>query len=84
VKHKEHLLTSGIEILVTLAKNDEDDGAWVRSTKALAAAIEYCVYVLDEIEQSKTKKELCEKYGTTHKAFNRCFNKIKELFTHDE
>lgn len=81
---RENLITSGIEALVTIAKNDSSNGEWIKSPAAFAAALEYYVCSLLRIEDMPTKKQLIKKYETSLVTFNRYLARIVENKLMDE
>lgn len=67
----EDFITSGIEFLISFAKEKNDSGAWITKPQAFAAAIEYVVSRLARNEEVPLKKELVSRYETSLATFNK-------------
>ncbi len=77
-RYEDSFLSSGVELLVTIAKERNDDGLWVLKPQALAAALELCVSELMENIRPPYKKELQQIYQISPATLNKYYNMLFE------
>lgn len=77
-RYEDSFLSSGVELLVTIAKERNDDGLWVSKPQALAAALELCVSELMENIRPPYKKELQQIYQISPATLNKYYNMLFE------
>ncbi|MDD5017367.1 MAG: hypothetical protein PHO15_04610 [Eubacteriales bacterium] len=77
-RYDDDFVTSGVEILASIAKVKGDAGEWIKKPQALAAALEYYVSgILDKIIMP-LKKDLVRIYGITPDTLNKYYDKLCE------
>ncbi len=77
-RYSDDFITSGIELLTSLAREKRDRGGRIYNPNALAAAIEFCICNMSENADPPLKKELIQRYGTTIKTLNRYCDLISQ------
>lgn len=77
-RYEDNFLSSGVELLVTIAKERDDNGSWVVKPQALAAALELCVSELMEDVRPPLKKELQRVYEISPTTLNKYYNMLFE------
>lgn len=77
-RYEDSFLSSGLELLVTIAKERNDNGAWIAKPQALAAALELCVSELMEEKRPPLKKELQQLYEISPATLNKYYNMLFE------
>ncbi len=78
-RYSDDFVTTGVELMATIARERKDNGVWIKRPAAFAAALEYCVCNLLENINTPRKKELAQIYGANLDTLNRYCNKIYGL-----
>lgn len=76
-RYDDSLITTGVEVLVSIHKKRADDGTWISRPQALAAALELFSCELMGIKKP-FKKELAKIYRTTLPTMNKFYDLINK------
>lgn len=74
--YSDDFISSGIELLASMAKNRKDNGRWITRPQALAAAMEYYLNETKHDDELPQVSEMVKKYGTTITTFNKFYDII--------
>lgn len=77
-RYDDAFITAGAQLVMTIAKERNDEGVWIKKSEALAAALELCVSELLEIKRRPLKKELQQIYSVTLTTLNKYYNMLFE------
>ncbi len=77
-KYADDFISSGIELLTSIAKDRGDSGVWIVRPQALAAALEYFICEIDGKVGIPLKKDLTKRYGTTLATLNKYYDMLCE------
>lgn len=77
-RYDDAFISAGAQLVMTIAKERNDEGVWIKKSEALAAALELCVSELLEIKRRPLKKELQQIYSVTLTTLNKYYNMLFE------
>lgn len=77
-RYDDDFLSTGVELLVSIAGERNDRGAWIARPEALAAALELGVSELMDYKRPPLKKELVRIYGVSLITLNKYYRIIFE------
>lgn len=75
-RYNDEFVTVGVEMMLTIVKGRKDDGNWIRTPEAFAAALEMYVCEVTENIEPPSKRELSEVYGITTPTINKYYAKL--------
>ncbi len=78
LRYNDDFLSTGVELLVSIAGERNDGGTWVARPEALAAALELGVSELMDYKRPPLKKELIKTYGISLITLNKYYRIIFE------
>lgn len=76
-RYDDAMITTGVEVLVSIFKNNGDDGKWITRPQALAAAVEFFACELLG-QKMPLKKELIKIYKTSLATLNKFYKIINK------
>jgi len=75
-RYNDEFVTLGVEMMLSIVKGRKDDGNWIKTPEAFAAALELCACETTEDIQQPTKKELAEVYGISVPTISKYYAKL--------
>lgn len=76
--YDDEFLSTGVELLVSIAGERNDGGKWIARPEALAAALELGVSELTDYKRPPLKKDLVKRYGISLITLNKYYRIIFE------
>jgi hypothetical protein len=77
-RYDDDFISTGVELLVSIVSERNDNGAWVARPEALAAALELGVSELTDYKRPPLKKELVKLYGVSLITLNKYYRILFE------
>lgn len=75
-RYNDDFVTLGVELMLSVVKGRKDDGKWIRTPEAFAAALELSVCDASKEELPPTKRELSEVYGISVTTLNKYYKAL--------
>ncbi len=72
-RYNDEFVTFGVEMLISVMKDRGDDGSWIATPEAFAAALELGASEVNEIARPPLKKELAGIYGISVSTLNKYY-----------
>lgn len=72
-RYNDEFVTVGVEMMLTIVKGRKDDGKWIKTPEAFAAALELHACEVTENIEPPFKRELSEVYGISVPTINKYY-----------